>query len=542
LVDAELAAYGPLLAQAASTGEPVECLRDRASGLAGSIRELVRAVPTAPAPSGHPQVALMVNSLTEQMRAEQRLAVSEARLRDVVNLAGDAILAVRRDGSIRLANRAAARVFGREVDTLVDTPAVAVLPGLNDSDVSPRRLYALRGDERVPVRVTLGERGDDGSRTVIAHDLNDEERLAKQLMVADRLASLGTLAAGVGHEINNPLGFVLANLEFARRSAAGDAATALDEALEGVARIRSIVDDLRGFANTTAPESGPVDLEDVVRRALRLLNNEIRHRARLATRFDRVPRVVGQPARLGQVVTHLVTNALRAIPPERTGRIDIAIHRDSDGAVVLEVRDDGVGIPAEVLPRIFEPFFSMRNAGDRRGLGLALLHGIITSIGGRIDVKSHVGAGTRFRVFIPAFAGDTPEAAPVVADVARPAARRVLLVDDEPLIGRAVARMLVDAWKVTSFRGTNEAMAAIDAGEMFDVCLCDLMMPGDGGANFAAALRVRRPDLLNKTGFVTGGAFTDEARAFVATVSDRVLGKPFDRASLERFLSMLAAR
>jgi signal transduction histidine kinase len=235
-----------------------------------------------------------------------------------------------------------------------------------------------------------------------------------QLLFADRLATIGQLAAGVGHEINNPLAFILGNLGFAQRvldetrfapstKECEEMAEALAEAREGAERVRIIVQDLKMLARPDEEESGPVDLSLVLRSAVKLAAHELRHRAQVVELLDGVPPVRGNGARLCQVFLNLLINAGHAIPrgEAERHRISLAARVEDSEHVIVEVSDTGCGIPPEHLERIFEPFFTTKPAGVGSGLGLPVCQRIITAHHGSISVTSEVGQGTTFRVRLP---------------------------------------------------------------------------------------------------------------------------------------------
>jgi len=370
-----------------------------------------------------------------------------------------------------------------------------------------------------------------------------QRQLQAGLAHAERMASIGALAAGVAHEINNPLAFVLANLNYALGELAtvtGDRVPAirraLDEALQGGVRIQAIVGDLKTFSRCDE-EAGAVRVGRAVESAITIAWNEIRHRARLVRRFDGDAHVPGNEARLGQVFLNLLINAAQAIPSGAADEHEIGVEVVVEGdRVVVSVSDTGVGIPAEDTSRIFEPFVTSKPLGVGTGLGLWISRRIVTEMGGSIEVEERNGRGTTFRVVLPTCAAPPdPEAVPVT-----PARRaRIALIDDEPLVGRALQRILSLDHEVVVFERGRDAIAWFEQGEPCDLVICDLMMPEITGMEVDAWLRAHRPELAGKTIFLTGGAFTPAAIEFVRRPDCRCLDKPLDLSRLDREIEEL---
>jgi signal transduction histidine kinase len=246
-------------------------------------------------------------------------------------------------------------------------------------------------------------------------DERTAELRQKEVQLADgqRLATLSTLAASCAHELNNPAAYVTSSLnrlaELWKRGAGADEAEfdeILDECREGVEHIRRIVGELVALAQRSDGERARVDLREVVSSALSIARNEARYRAEIVTALGAVPPVRGDARLLGQVVIHLVLNGIQAAASGASPRPRVGVETSfEDGSVWLVVRDNGPGIPAELRPRLFDPFFPGRTEGDRVGFGLAVTHQIVTSHQGRIDVQSS-DDGTTMIVELPAASGD----------------------------------------------------------------------------------------------------------------------------------------
>ena len=292
---------------------------------------------------------------------------------------------------------------------------------------------------------------------------SEHQALQSRIAQTDRLTSLGTLAAGMAHEINNPLAYVLLNIDSARgqlarlegsagRDRVREALLALDRVSEGAERIRGIVRGLKTFSRPESETVAPLPVARVLEATLAMVENEIRHRARLVTELEPVPEVVANEGRLGQVLLNLLLNALQALPEGRSeqNEIRVTVRSPTPERVVVEVRDNGVGIPARVRERIFEPFFTTKPIGVGTGLGLAICHGIVTSLGGTLSVESEPGHGSVFRVDLPAApstAGATKTPSVVPPSPPLPAATvrgRILVIDDEPQISSSLQQLLAD--------------------------------------------------------------------------------------------------
>jgi PAS domain S-box-containing protein len=239
-------------------------------------------------------------------------------------------------------------------------------------------------------------------------DITEARAIQARLSQAERMASLGTLASGMAHEINNPLASVISCLGFAAGELSGrpgleDAGEALADAGEAARRVARIVRDLQAFSELR-DEVEPIDLRLAVKGALELVPAQLRRRAQVELDLGPVPPVVASLQQVERVLHHLLANAFQAVPEARAGagKVRAATATAPDGSALVVIEDDGQGIAPEVLPRIFEPFFTTRAAGDGQGLGLAVCHGLVTSLSGAMEVESEPGRGSTFRVRLPA--------------------------------------------------------------------------------------------------------------------------------------------
>jgi len=376
---------------------------------------------------------------------------------------------------------------------------------------------------------------------------SDRDKMTAQLMQADRMISVGTLAAGVAHEINNPLAYLIAALEFLdeelkvieQRLPRGqwkEVNEALAEAREGAGRVKHVVRDLKTFSRVEEGRCGRIDLRPVIESSISMAFNEMKYRARLVKDYGATPPVLAHEARLGQVFLNLLINAAQAIPEGHVDKNQIRVVTRTDhlGRAIVEVRDSGSGIPPDVVGRIFDPFFTTKPIGVGTGLGLSICHNIVTTLGGEIAVESQQNKGTVFRVTLPP--------APLVKDDEGPPSEdpvvkhgrrgRVLVVDDERAIGEGIRRSLRSEHEVVALTSAQEARDLIARGDRFDVILCDLMLPEMTGMDLHAALTTLAPDQAEQMVLITGGPVSSKARHFLETVPNLRVEKPFDAANL----------
>jgi C4-dicarboxylate-specific signal transduction histidine kinase len=513
----------------------------------------------------------------EAARRDQERAAREqaALLGSVLDSLADALVVVDRDGRVVHRNRAA--------DAAGLVPRTPVAPDrwaehfgfydLDDRPLAPDQVpaaRALRGEvvdglEVVHrpagaadgVRLSINARplaGDDGAvhgAVVVHRDVTAERKAQAQLVVSDRMASVGMLAAGVAHEINNPLAALVAFLSVVQREvedlaaaapadlageigAIADDLTEVDTAAE---RVRVIVRDLKLFSRSEGDTETAVEVVPVIESSLRMAWNEIRHRARVVRDFEDAPPVRAGEARLGQVFLNLLVNAAQALPLGRADQHEIRVRvRARDGTVIATVEDTGPGIAPEHMRRLFTPFFTTKPRGMGTGLGLSICQRIVNDLGGEISVDSEVGVGTRFTIALPAARRPTGS---VVAQPLQAAPRRarILMVDDDRAILRATERVLGRRHDVTSIDNALEAIDRITAGDRYDVILCDLMMPVTSGMELHRLLAARAPEQADRVVFLTGGAFTAEAHRFLDEVGNERLDKPIDFVALEALIS-----
>jgi CheY-like chemotaxis protein len=309
------------------------------------------------------------------------------------------------------------------------------------------------------------------------------------------------------------------------------------DARDSAERVRLIARDLKIFSRGEETQRGPVDVEAVLESTLRMASNELRHRARVVRDYGHVPPVHANASRVGQVLLNLIINAAQSIPEGDQARNEVRVATAVDsatGRVIISVSDTGSGIPPEVQRRLFTPFVTTKPSGVGTGLGLSICHRIVTALDGTIEFSTEVGKGTTFRVSFPlaASGAPSPEAPPAMAVQVSRRRGRVLVVDDEVMIAQVLRRVLSRHHDVRVVSSAQMAMELFVAGERFDVVLCDLMMPQITGMDLHALLVGLDRAQADRIIFMTGGAFTPAARAFVDRVPNHVIEKPFEVQAL----------
>jgi two-component system cell cycle sensor histidine kinase/response regulator CckA len=515
-----------------------------------------------------PSIAAVVvhtRDVTDQKLAEEALHRSEESFRAAIEGSPDLVVVVR-EGRVAYANAAVLAALGiASRDGIVGRPvlefihpddrarAAAALdlyaagqPGGRESAAEELRVIRADGS---PLFVDF--RGVavafDGAPAVLefGRDVTERRRLEARLALADRMSSLGTLAAGIAHEINNPVSYALANVGFvaealapllagADPSEAQEVSDALREARQGIERVRDIVRDLKTFSRGDDDALGPVDLFAAIDAACSMAGNEIKHRARLVKEYAPEARWVrGNDGKLAQVFVNLLVNAAQAIPDGDAGHnlISIRAALRGPGTAIVEVRDTGSGIAAEHLPRLFDPFFTTKSKAVGTGLGLAVCHNIVRAHGGAMEVESTPGKGSCFRLVLAACEPPRPgDRAPAPTAAGRRA--RVLVVDDEIHVCQAIVRVLGSAHDVRTIGQSRAALDLVREGARFDAILCDVMMPEMTGVQLHAALACEAPEQARRLAFMTGGVFSGDVQRQLEASGRPVVDKPFTKEAI----------
>jgi PAS domain S-box-containing protein len=492
-------------------------------------------------------------------RSLRQLEQSEARFKLLADATVEGI-AIHQAGRVLHANRALQRMFGwptsedhgGDLGALWAPESAAEAGRVVCGEIpGPVEVSGLRPDGTTFPAELWGSQTSLGGRAVgvvALRDLTERRRMERQLVLADRMASLGTLAAGVAHEVNNPLFYIMGNLEFMVRELDKPQVPAqlrdeylelLAESREGCDRIRRIVQNLKSLSRAPEEDQGPADVECAINSSVRMAHNEIRHRARLVLEGGPVPPVGLPESQLGQVLLNLLVNAAQAIPTGQADRHRIAVRTSQRGQqVLIEVSDTGDGIPEQLQEKIFDPFFTTKEVGQGTGLGLSICHSIVTAAGGEIMVSSTPGQGATFCVSLPVAPQRADEPAqPERVPLAESPRARILVVDDEPFVGRTLCRLLGSHETTYVLSGQDAIRHCMDRRP--DLVFCDLMMPDMGGDEVYEQVRRQDAELARRFVFMTGGAFTAETRRFLAGIDNLTLEKPVTLEKLHQAVRTL---
>ena len=505
-------------------------------------------------------------------RALQLSRESDARFRELIEAMPDLVW-VHRDDKLVYLNQAARQMLG--VAAAREPSLVNLVDGIHPDDRPLagdlfREAQSTDGPHTVELRLGAGDGnwrhcelsgrrldlGDGPVVVVTARDVTERDRLRAKLLLSDRMASLGTLAAGIAHEINNPLAYVTANLEVVAESLGAapvpaspedhaELQAAIGDAREGAERVRKIVRGLRSFSRSEEEKRVPIAVSDVLAAAIRLTGNEVKHRAVLVLDLGTTPLVLADDGRLTQVFINLLINAAHAIPEGHTdaNRITVRTRTDADGRAVVEIHDTGAGMPPEVLARAFDPFFTTKEVGEGTGLGLSICHGIISGVGGQITIDSTVGHGSLVRVLLPPAPVEIiapPAPAPAPAE-AGPRRHRVMIVDDEPRVAQALQRMLAGEYDLTVASCGATAIEHVAGGAWYDAIITDVMMPNMTGIELFDRLEAMAPDQATRVIFLTGGVFTAQTQTRLETAGNPQLQKPVSSQELRACVANVVA-
>ncbi len=493
---------------------------------------------------------LTYRDVTERARGERERAL----LASAVAQAAEGIAIATREGRLLYVNPAYERITGCPARQALGRPFWEVPPGSSLRPAAGAILAAVaRGkpwksrhrsrrrdgtpyEEDCIVSPVTGPGEGETFLVVVTRDVTREVTMERQLVQAQKMEAIGTLAGGIAHDFNNILMSIVAHTELAlgQAAGAGPGRENLARVLEACDRARDLVRQILTFAHKTRTQDRPCLLAPLVKETLKLIRASLPPGIRVRERIEVEPgqdRVIGDPTQFHQVLMNLCTNASHAMGPDG-GVLEVGL-RSPDGdptRLELWVRDTGPGIPPEIRDRVFEPFFTTKPPGEGTGLGLALVHSIVQRHGGRVMLESEPGRGTTVRILLPREEG-AGEPDPLPEPLPEGGTERVLLVDDEPDIVEATVLALEGlGYRVTGLTDPRRALEVLEQDpEAFDVLVTDLAMPGLDGGTLIRRARALRPGL--PAVLCTGASPPEETPG-----STPVVTKPFRTADLDRAL------
>lgn len=465
------------------------------------------------------------------------------RLARAVESTDEAIVITDARGRISFANAAFAHMFGYDRDQLLGRDALAFAGGNTEWLDDARRelgrkgwrseVVAYRKDgAALPLVVnTNAIQASDGQTEAIVsivQDVSAEKSFQTQLQRADRLAAVGEMAAGIAHETNNALTAIFGQMENVDQLDEEGLRRALSRVEQQARRIADIVQGVLGFARPRPLRTEPVDLVSITQQTVELIKHELQQVA-LETRYDPdLPPALADRQQVQQVLLNLLTNALQAMSGQPRMRLSVSV-TGIDDRLAVRVADSGPGIAADVLPRIFDPFFSTKASGT--GLGLSVSYAIARAHGGELTVTSETGKGTTFTLVLPI--AQLQAQAPMLP---------ALIVDDDPDVAQALTDMLSkEGFTVERVTTGHDALARL-ATEMWEVVFLDVRLPDLSGPDIYARLEQDRPDLAERVVFVTGGVWRSDSRLRDQLPARPVLAKPCTQPQLRTVLREVRSR
>lgn len=493
-------------------------------------------------------------------RADAKSRLLEAELRSVLDSLQVGVILLDPFGRIRFSNARFGQLFGlsaRDIREAANLEALQELIAVRFRDPAafsaPWKAYMSGAGEpghdelelRRPAprvlerffRPVLDAEGRPVGWFELYADVTGERQIQAKMLQTEKMAALGQLVSGIAHELNNPLTAIMGYAQLLlghglQSSQLAEAKNVYHEA----ERARRIVKNLLYFARENKPERIRVDVNEIVERTIALRSYELKVED-IVVECDLapgLPHTMADPYQLQQVILNLVINAEQALLEDRgQGHVWIRTrHSDRAGhrRIVLEVSDDGLGIPPAIASRIFDPFFTTKAAGLGTGLGLSIVYGIVHQHGGEVTFENQPGGGAKFTVELPVVpvpAKESPEIAPRVSRAAAPSARRFLVVEDEPTVAQLIVDVLrEEGHQVEAVLDSQEGLTRLSRGE-YDLVICDLRMPRlDGPAFYDALVRAGSP-MRDKIIFITGDTLAPRTLKFLEAKNLPHLAKPF---------------
>jgi len=498
-----------------------------------------------------------LRDITDPKRAQDTLARSEARYRHLVESASDAIVTLDANGRFTTVNHAAENISGYKREELVGQWFAPMLPDddlpkalghfqqalAGETGLFETQFYRKDGETRI-ISVTYSTPQKDEEVLCLIRDVTDQKMLQEQLIQSEKMSAIGQLVSGVAHELNNPLAGIsaFAQLLLAEKRFPPDQRTAAETIYSEARRASRIVQNLLTFARQHKAEKVPTAINQVLDDTLELRGYELRVRGIDVRReYDEsIPDTMADAHQLQQVFLNLITNAEQAMEQkEGHHRLTVSTRRNGD-AIRIEVEDTGAGIPANLIERIFNPFFTTKPTGSGTGLGLSISLGIVREHEGKIwaENSSQSGSGARFVVEIPITEPRPSGEHTAVAHVESPSADslRVLVIDDEASVRVSLQRYLAaKGHQVETTASGEDGLLRLKASK-YDAVILDMRMPDLSGEQLYERLRSNDPTHAERVIFTTGDLVNEQMRRFLDGTGRPCVAKPFEFASFDQAL------
>ena len=517
-------------------------------------------------------IVCVARDMTERKLAEKVLKRSEERFRTVLEDMDSGYFELDSRGYYVFVNDAMCKILGMSRAEIVAKHFIGFVDPADEAFIHNSRAVI---DDVAKKGVTLSGifgtivKGDGSKRIIgvsaspmrdaaglingvrgITRDITDRRKMEQQLLIAGKLASIGELAAGVAHEINNPLTAIMgyAQLLSSDEEVSDRIKPDLEKIYSQSQRAARIVQNLLTFARSYEPAKDVIDINDLIARSLELRSYEhnVADIQVITDLQETLPGVSADDNQIQQVLLNVIINAEQSIAARgKSGTIKILTRLVEEG-VRISVIDDGAGIPREILERLFDPFFTTKDVGGGTGLGLSVCHGIVTNHGGRIYAESVVGHGATFVIELPAADGTltrAPSAPEKLRKETLPAAvgKRILIVDDETVIRDILARILSErGYQVESASSGTEGLEKIESSR-YDIYLLDIKMPGVDGMDMYEIIGAKFPNMMDRVIFITGDTVTKSTLDFLESTKREYFSKPLDFSRLIKTIEQLTA-
>jgi len=497
-----------------------------------------------------------LRDITDPKRAQDTLARSEARYRHLVESASDAIVTLDANGRFTTVNHAAENISGYKREELVGQWFAPMLPDddlpkalghfqqalAGETGLFESQFYRKDGEVRT-ISITYSTPQKDEEVLCLIRDVTDQKMLQEQLIQSEKMSAIGQLVSGVAHELNNPLAGIsaFAQLLLAEKRFPPDQRTAAETIYSEARRASRIVQNLLTFARQHKAEKVPTAINQVLDDTLELRGYELRVRGIDVRReYDEsLPDTMADAHQLQQVFLNLITNAEQAMEQKEGHhhRLTVRTRRSGD-AIRIEVEDTGAGIPANLIERIFNPFFTTKPTGSGTGLGLSISLGIVREHEGKIWAENSPQGGARFIVEVPVTEARTSgehAAVPPVQTVGSDRLR-VLVVDDEASVRVSLQRYLAGKGHQVETTASGEDALVRLKGAKYDAVILDMRMPDLSGEQLFERLRSNDPSHAERVIFTTGDLVNEQMRRFLDGTGRPCVSKPFEFASFDQAL------